>query len=52
MYPCYDMNPIAIEHMRRERFAADVTYVDLGTKVRFGAGVTATAILLVVAVVI
>jgi len=53
MYPCYDMNPIAIEHMRRERLAADVRHADhLGTNIPFRVGVTTMAILLVVAIVI
>jgi len=51
MYPCYDMNPIAIENMRRERLAADVRHVDLGTKTLFRVGATAMAILLAVTIV-
>ena len=28
MYPTYDQNPIATEHMLRERLAADVAFID------------------------
>lgn len=28
MFPTHDMNPIAIDHMRRERLAADTAFVD------------------------
>jgi len=52
MYPSYDMNPIAIEHMRRERDAADVAHLDRGTNVRFRVGVTTMVILVALAIVI
>lgn len=28
MFPAYDLNPIAIEHMQREKLRADTAYVD------------------------
>lgn len=28
MFPTHDMNPIAIDHMQRERLAADTAFVD------------------------
>lgn len=28
MYPTYDMNPIAIEHMQRARLETDIRFVD------------------------
>lgn len=28
MFPTYDMNPIAIEHMQREKLRADIAFVD------------------------
>jgi hypothetical protein len=28
MFPTHDMNPIAVEHMRRERLDADIAFVD------------------------
>lgn len=52
MYPSYDMNPIAIEHLRRERLAAHVGHLDLRRNTRFRVGVTAIAILVAVAIVI
>lgn len=52
MYPSHDMNPLAIEQMRRERLEADIEHVDRGTNIGVQLGVTAVAILLTVAIVI
>lgn len=32
MFPTHDMNPIAIDHMQRERLAADTAFVDKHAK--------------------
>jgi hypothetical protein len=36
MYPSHDMNPIAIEHMRRERLEADIRFIDRTDQLQSG----------------
>ena len=52
MYPSHDMNPVAIEHIRRERLAAHVECVERSTGARVYMGGAAIAIILMLAIVI
>ena len=58
MFPSYDMNPTAIDHMQRERLARDIEFVDGPIKRpvdfarlarRAGAGGAVVALLIVAA---
>jgi len=52
MYPSYDMNPITINHMQRERLAANIERVDHSTNLGLRIGATAIVIFVAIAIVI
>jgi len=52
MYPSYDMSPIAIEQMRRERLAADIEKVDNHRGARLRVGGAAIVVLLALVILV